>query len=356
MSHKSYFILPSPKERRALVLWGIAEAVRLGYEGVTFEIGTDAIQNPGTTDWGDFSTCVAAAAAAGLYLRLRGQLNVPRYAYSKGAVTGPSSWVTLYNSGVVWPEPFRPPIAVAKRIASLVWDRAWALAAAAYKAKGHDPLAYIPFEGANEPGIRGAGGAYSGSSFGSATWPSGPDGFIEPYFFAMLRAAIEETAIPATQIWPITLEGQYGAAAVNEMQCMVGSDAMAILARCPRLFTNKYCPSVSSADQAGSVWQTRWQAQVANVQNHLLKSFGHTVPLQVMESGFDLAYAKGNTVFAAEARQSVLLAARGVVDAGIFCAVNTNELTQDFNLFNASMSGSTVTALPVGKPVGPKAA
>ena len=175
----TYLHVGTPRGSRvSMVRWAVSEAHALGYEGVVIGVGTDQIQDPLKTDWSGFSETVNDALNCGLHIHLRLLQNVPVKAYSNGVYIGPSAWVTRYNSGVSWPQPFRPPLSVCPYIAALVWQRATDILHDACIAHGLDPSKWCSEELTNEPGIGGAGGPYYGDSFSTGVWPAGSQGTI----------------------------------------------------------------------------------------------------------------------------------------------------------------------------------
>ena len=345
----TYLHIPAPRGSRvSLARWAIHEAHLLAYEGVVVPVGTDQIQDPLTTDWSGFTATVNDALKDGLKVQLRLLQNVPVKAYQNGVYIGPTAWVTRYNAGQTWTQPFRPPLAVCPCIAKLVWQRATDILFQACIQNQLDPTLYASEELTNEPGIRGAGGAYSGESFGTGIWPNLPDGTIEPYFWTMLRKLRYSYSAHGIPTYAATLEGTAGPVGQTEINSIVGVDAQRVAEGCTGWGFNRYesvpasCPIV-----AAQCWESRAVAQMKRMRANPL--IGNK-PLFNTEFGMrNSSTLMAGPYTVSQYRAAVLQVQRttpGMVGAGWFLSVATNSLGAGFNLFNLDET-------PVGQPVGP---
>ncbi len=345
----SYLHIPAPRGPRVgLARWAVHEARSLGYEGVVIPVGTDQIEDPLATDWSGFTATVNEALADGLRVHLRLLQNVPVRAYRNGASVGPTVWVTRYNAGKTWGQPFRPPLAVCSWIAKLVWQRATDILWQACLQHQLDPTLYASEELANEPGVRGAGGAYSGDSFAVGTWPGAADGTIEPYFWTMLRKLRYSFSAHGIPTYAVTLEGTAGQVGQTEIDSIVGPDAQRVADGCSGWGFNRYeTVPASSPSLAAQCWQSRALTQIQRMRANPLIG---AKPLFNTEFGMRASAALMTGPYSAsQYRQAVLQVQRktpGIVGGGWFLSVSTNSLGAGFNLFNSDET-------PVGISVGP---
>lgn len=342
----SFLLLPSPKQYLTKTLFGIQKAVTLGYEGVGFGIGTNAIQDPAKTDWSNFTTAVKLAASHKLRLRLRLGQNVPRQTFSGGVPTGSSVWVSKYNAGKTWDRPYLIPAAVAKAVALLVWDKAWAIASSAYSLAGLDPLTYIECEGINEPGEGGVGGAFKGDK--KPTYPGPewnlqyPEGTILPATWTMLRTLLSNCHIPVSAMRPFTLEGAHGDVGKTEALSVAGPDAAWIVATYPKIFVNRYLPPCQDLYYATTLWTSYWEAEMLYIRANPKLA---TVGVAVMEAGAAVSKVPSGADVGLY-RREVLKAARVACPAGLFICQATNSQDTGFDLYKAD-------GTPIGSEVGP---
>jgi hypothetical protein len=345
----SYLHVPAPRGARVnLARWAIQQAYALGYEGVVIPVGTDQIQDPLKTDWSGFTAAVNDALKDGLKVHLRLLQNVPVKAYLNGVCIGPTVWVTRYNTGQTWNQPFRPPLALCPWIAKLVWQKATDILYQACIQNQLDPTICASEELTNEPGIRGAGGAYTGDSFSSGSWPALPDGTIEPYFWTMLRKLRYSFSSHGIPTYAVTLEGTAGQTGQTELNSIIGEDAQRVTEGCTGWGFNRYETVPAMTPQlAAQDWESRALAQIKRMRANSL--IGNK-PLFITEFGMKetKALMTGGSS-AAQYRQAVLLIQRstpGVIGGGWFLSISTNSLGSGFNLFNEDET-------PVGLPVGP---
>jgi hypothetical protein len=348
----TYLHVPAPRGTRVqMARWAVQRADSLGYEGVVIPVGTDQIQDPLRTDWSGFSATVNDALDAGMKVHLRLLQNVPVRAYQNGVAVGPSAWVTRYNGGVSWSQPYRPPLAICPYISKLVWQRATDILYDACVARRLNPARYASEELANEPGIRGAGGAYFGDSFANAIWPAAPEGSIEPYFWKMLRTLRYSYTARGIPTFAVTLEGTHGAVGDIELASVTGFDAQRVSEGCSGWGFNRYATSASRTPYlAASWWSARANDQVSRMRKHPL--IGSKLLFNTefgMKNSSALMTGLSDDVSIADYRLAILGAQRslgGVVASGWFLAISTNPLGSGYQLFNADGSA-------VGGFVGP---
>lgn len=345
----TYLHIPSPRgSRLPLARWAVQEAHLLGYDGVVVPVGTDQIEDPLSTDWSGFTAVVNDALSSGLKVHLRLLQNVPVKAYFNGVYVGPSAWVTRYNGGQTWSQPFRPPLAVCPWIAKLVWQKATDILYQACIQNELDPTLYAGEELTNEPGIRGAGGAYSGESFASGSWPNAPDGTIEPYFWTMLRKLRYSYSARGIPTYAVTLEGSAGQVGQIEINSILGEDAQRVSEGCTGWGFNRYETVPAATPQlAAACWQSR---AIAQIQRMRLNPFIGNKPLFNTEFGMQNTPSLMTGAYPLSAyRGAVLQALRktpGLAGGGWFLSISTNSLGTGFNLFNPDET-------PVDLPVGP---
>jgi hypothetical protein len=330
--------------------WAVAEAQLLGYEGVVISAGTDEIQDPLSTDWSGFTDTVTQALRAHLKVHLRLLQNVPVTAYHNGIAMGPSAWVTRYNGGVSWSQPYRPPLAVCSYISKLVWQRATDILYNACVANHLDPSKVASEDLANEPGIGGAGGPYYGTSFSTGVWPTGAEGFIEPYFWSMLRLLRYSYTARGIPTFAVTLEGTAGSVGDVELSCVAGPDALRVSQGCTGWGFNRYASLSGSPFLSARAWSSRFNAQVARMRANPLIGAKRLFNTEFgLKNSSVLISGLSSDVSIADFRNAVLSAQRsstGVVGAGWFLAISTNSLGSGFQLFDANES-------EVGGLVGP---
>ena len=347
----SYLHVPAPRgsaSRVALSRWAVSEAHQLGYEGVVIPIGTDSIQDPLSTDWSGFTATVNDALGDGLKVHLRLGQNVPVTAYANGIPTGATAWVTRYNAGKSWSTPMRPPLGVCPFISKLVWQKATDILYVACIAHQLDPTLYASEELTNEPGVKGAGGAYSGTSFSKGAWAQLPEGTIEPYFWAMLRTLRYGYSSRGIPTYAVTLEGTAGTVGQTELDSITGADAQRVSQGCTGWGFNRYETTPESTPGAAAVaWSQRAAAQIFRMRENPLIG---AKPLFNTEFGMkDASYLMTGPYSSAQYRMAVLGAQRrqsGIVGGGWFLSVSTNSLGSGFNLFNSDET-------PVSGLVGP---
>jgi hypothetical protein len=320
----------------------------LGYEGVVIPIGTNQIQDPISTDWSGFAATVDDALKDGLKVHLRLLQNVPVKAYKNGVAIGPSAWVTRYNGGHSWTQPYRPPLTVCPFIAKLVWQRATDILYNACIANGLDPALYGSEELSNEPGIGGVGGPYAGDSFEKGIWPSGAEGTIEPYYWTMLRKLRYSFSSRGMATYAATLEGTAGTVGQTELNSVIGVDAQQVSEGCTGWGFNRYeSVPASTPLLAAQYWSLRAATQIARMRANPLIG---KKPLFNTEFGMKLSKSLMTGSFSADVyRRAVLGAQRatsGIVGSGFFVSVATNSMDSVDALFSADET-------PFGGVVGP---
>lgn len=347
----TYLHVPSPRGTRVeSARWAVQQARALGYEGVVIPVGTDQIQDPLKTDWSGFSATVNDALTAGLRVHLRLLQNVPVKAYQNGVVVGQTAWVTRYNGGKTWSQPFRPPLTVCPFISKLVWQRATDILVDACAAHHLNPSLVASEELTNEPGIRGAGGSYFGSSFAEGVWPAGAEGSIEPYFWSMLRLLRYSYSSRGIPTYAVTLEGTAGAAGDTELSCVVGPDALRVSQGCTGWGFNRYASSAAASPVlAAQYWSSRATAQISRMRRNPLIA---NRPLFNTEFGMKnsnaLMVGLSEDVSVSDYRCAVMRAQRSLpgVGGGWFLSISTNSLGSGYQLFDAQ-------GFAIGGLVGP---
>lgn len=339
----SYLHVPAAKGRLQQALWCIDQAKALGYEGVVLPVGTNSIQDPDRTDWSAFESAVREAARLGLRLHLRLMQDVPVSTFSGGVRTGDSAWVTRFNGGVSWSTPFRPPLTVCAAIAQRVWQVALDRALAVYGSLGLAGPALISLEETNEPGVGGAGAAYSGTSTFASVSAAGAQGFIEPEFWAMLWELQSHFDPRGCRLYAVTFEGQQSdndrdgrVDAQVEIDSVCGVYAQAVLMdpKVRGVGFNRYSVPASSVSACGSSWGYRedWEARHLRA-NPLLRGKG----LFVTEFGVSSRSVAGRVDLYRLAVLRRQRASVGLDGGGMFLSLSTNALNRGFELWGSDL-------------------
>ena len=352
-------------------------AAQNGYNGVSFGIGMDRLNDPTNIDLSGVKAVTDLAMQQGLkYICWRLDVDVPNN----------QAWANAYNGGEIWPIQTRPPQPSWTRIAQ-IWQSARDISAQEITAAGGDPTVSLLFVVGNEPGIGGTGGpsladwSYSGFFYnlfqatGDVNWflmafPSDfvgdPEGFIDAGYWTMLRNIRGHVKFNAKS-YAVSFEGSE-VSLPNQLASLTSTDAQALYANSSGYGINVFGPNArKSFDsvtntvtkaaatplQSGAALSTRLDGLLATTRANPVLANEHIVLTEFNISTGRIPDFADAFPYREELLKSMMNYPN--LDAVmIFTAYTTIQSTQSVQLFNRTVVNGTVTITPVGSnPVGP---